>query len=357
MQVLIISSVRGYLGVFTMKNITVKKIIAGIGFSCMTALSGLAQAATLDLLVLYDTHTSNYYGGDVKTAMNSWVDQINAAYSASQVDIKLRLVGVERNEEPGSGMGDVLGKLRVNASVIALRDRLGADFVSQLHQTGACGIGYVSVNKNYTWNVLAPGCGPMVMAHELGHNMGLNHSRRQGDESGSRYRYGVGYGVDNLFVDIMAYGSAFNARRVNRFSNPNILCQGVPCGIPEGQPQEAYGAKAIHNVRDEMAAFRPTAGTGGPTTPTGSVKVFQHCNFGGYSATLATGTYDLAKLISLGVRNDDISSIQVPAGYKVTLYFHDKLVGTALSRTQNDSCFVSANFNDVVSSIKVEVAN
>jgi hypothetical protein len=108
---------------------------------------------------------------------------------------------------------------------------------------------------------------------------------------------------------------------------------------------EAYSGATL--VADYQTVTQP---------PAGSVKVFQHCNFGGYTATLPIGTYDLAKLVSLGVKNDDISSIQVPAGYKVTLYQHDKQTGTTLVKTQNDSCLVAAGFNDAVSSIKVEAA-
>src|SRR6188508_3437610 len=116
-----------------------KLLLVGLT-SC--AFTSVAQAATVDLLVLYDNYTKNYFGGDPQTAMNSWVNQMNAAYADSQIDVQLRLVGVREMEQAGADMGAVLGNLRLNNAAIALRDQLGADFVSQLHQKGACGVGY-----------------------------------------------------------------------------------------------------------------------------------------------------------------------------------------------------------------------
>jgi hypothetical protein len=71
-----------------------RKFFTGVSFAALNTLSGLTHAATLDLLVLYDDYTSNYYKGDVQTAMAAWVDQVNAAYRDSEMTVQLRLVGV-----------------------------------------------------------------------------------------------------------------------------------------------------------------------------------------------------------------------------------------------------------------------
>ena len=220
------------------------------------------HAAEVDLLVLYDSHTATYFNQQVETAMQNWVVQINNAYADSQIDLKLRLVGAVAHEEDGSDMEGVLTNLRQDSTAISLRTKYGADFVTQLHKTGNCGIAYFTVNREWAWGVVGPDCGPLTLAHELGHNMGLAHSRKQGDTTGSRYAYGLGHGVDGSFGTIMTYAWLYTNRangRLARFSNPDVSCLGVPCGVPAGQSDQADAARAINNVKNELAAFRSAA--------------------------------------------------------------------------------------------------
>jgi hypothetical protein len=83
------------------------------------------------------------------------------------------------------------------------------------------------------------------------------------------------------------------------------------------------------------------------------VRVFQHCGYGGYSAFLNEGSYDLHDLQARGVRNDDLSSLQVPPGYVVTIYEHAGFRGRSVRLNSSSSCLVQFGFNDRISSIVI----
>lgn len=322
-----------------------------------TTTTNASSAVTVDLLVIYDSHSNTYFSNQITTAMKSWVDQMNVMNQNSQVNIRWRLVGVEAHEEAGTAMGDVLSSIRQNAWVLQRRDALGADFVTQIHKSGACGVGYLAVDRNWAFNVVGPTCGPNTMAHELGHTMGLAHSRRQGDTTGTRYAYGLGYGVDNTFATLMAYESSFNTRKVPKYSNPRVTCNGLPCGIAEGNSQQADAAKALNNVRMEVAGFKATqvAATSSPAivSSVSGVTVYQKNNYTGYSATLVPGEYLLADLVAKGIANNDLSSAKVPSGYILELYSNDHFGGAKNAITKDNAGFLNPGVNNTTSSVIV----
>lgn len=87
--------------------------------------------------------------------------------------------------------------------------------------------------------------------------------------------------------------------------------------------------------------------------PTGVVTLYQHCDFGGYSASLNEGSYTLAQLNALGVANDDISSLRVQNGYRVQMFQQSNFTGNTLTKSADDNCLVNDGFNDDVSSVIV----
>jgi hypothetical protein len=87
--------------------------------------------------------------------------------------------------------------------------------------------------------------------------------------------------------------------------------------------------------------------------PTGQAITYKDCNFTGSAAGLPVGDYNLAAMNARGILNDDISSIKVTSGYKVTLYEHDNFTGASIVLTADNSCLVGAGWNDRTSSMRV----
>jgi lysyl endopeptidase len=160
---------------------------------------------------------------------------------------------------------------------------------------------------------------------------------------------------------------------------------GSACGVPDSSMWDVYGklsrswdggGSASSRVRDHL----DPAGTGatmidgrnwnggGPNptptptatpTPTpspgGGVQLFQHCNFGGWRATFNNnGNVSQAQLTAAGGVNNDASSIRIPAGRTVTLFTGNNQTGRSVTLTGDTACFVGINFNDVLSSMRIQ---
>ena len=85
-----------------------------------------------------------------------------------------------------------------------------------------------------------------------------------------------------------------------------------------------------------------------------AVTVYQHANYDGYMVQLPKGSYTLSALNDRGIKNDDLSSVKVPAGFKATLYRDNNYGGTSKILTTDEDNLAHISFNDVVSSIKIE---
>ncbi|OMQ10413.1 RICIN domain-containing protein [[Flexibacter] sp. ATCC 35103] len=82
------------------------------------------------------------------------------------------------------------------------------------------------------------------------------------------------------------------------------------------------------------------------------ITVYKDCNYEGFSAGLTIGDYDLDRLNSLGILNDDISSLRVAEGFQAILYHDDNFTGTSTIITSNNSC-LDTFWNNKVTSVRI----
>ena len=236
----------------------------------------------IDVMTLYTPDAEAMYGPATATRINQMIGIANQIYQDSGVAITLRPVHQARVNYPGTAvdMYRQLDELTTGghpafAHVSDLRERYGADLVVLMRtrdpQSNMCGLanlgGYRTLGdmtsfgeRDFAYSLVAIDC-PVssVLAHELGHNMGLTHSIREDGEGGT-FPFATGYGVEGQFTTVMATPSRFgNGSRIARFSDPEADCKALPCGIPyTDQAQGAHAALALNLVRFQIAAYLPT---------------------------------------------------------------------------------------------------
>lgn len=238
----------------------------------------VASAATIDVLVLYTPGVEAKYSGDPLTRFHHLFNVSNQVYADSDVDLSVRVAGaVKVNYTDGGSanvaLDDVTYGRSVFSNVESLRTQYNADMVLlyRVYQSshGSCGLAWVNTGSNgklsssnakqYMYaHVGIDGCPDHTTVHELGHNMGLNHSRVQ-DKKGGVYPYALGYGVAGKFTDVMAYTSSFKldywTGTVYKLSNPLITCRGLPCGVDRNRADGADAAFAVNLTGPQIANF------------------------------------------------------------------------------------------------------
>ena len=123
----------------------------------------------------------------------------------------------------------------------------------------------------------------------------------------------------------------------------------------------AWKNNMIHNVVKEYLPGKVSS-TGGSSSSdnnssgsntSGVATFYEHSNYGGWSVSLGEGSHNYSDIISAGIKNDAISSLKVPSGYKVTLYNDADFKGDKKEFT-SDASYVGDDLNDKTSSIKIE---
>lgn len=82
----------------------------------------------------------------------------------------------------------------------------------------------------------------------------------------------------------------------------------------------------------------------------------ENMDYGGYNVNLKLGKYRTLDMVKFGLANNDISSLKVKPGYKITLYSDDNFLGDSLVSTKSVK-WIGEAFNDITSSLKIEQIN
>ena len=258
--------------------------------------SSTPGASVIDVLVKYTPGVEDLYPGAVAARIDHVIGFSNTVLAASEVNATLNVVGMSMADTNELfTLGSILDLMDAEQQgfedLEAERAAVGADLVVTFipFPGGAlCGLANLGgqgkkgdltnpVNARLAHATVYIDCRDNVTIHEVGHVMGLTHSRIESarDDDTGTFDWSVGHGALNSFATIMANTDDFggnNAEEVNVFSNPDLLCDptvdvnpphdtGVACGVAHTDLVNGADASlSLETVRFQVAAFREAVG-------------------------------------------------------------------------------------------------
>ncbi len=260
----------------------------------------------IDLMVVYTQNVEDTLV-DVAGAIQTRYNAVNTMLAKSCSDFRFRLVHTAKvaYSESGSILTDLTNLPAGSvANTLTLRDTHGADLVQLWVETNSINYGGLAYRPTTTFasntgfSVLwRPYSDHITMAHELGHNLGLNHDRYQlGLELTESGDAGIGYGfVDtfNKFQSVMAYSThcsslGVSCTRVEMYSSPQKYNYGIPFGLSS----YADSASKMNQTYAQIVAYKTAVS--GATIPDFTnicLKESENKNVHCFVATAAFGSY------------------------------------------------------------------
>ena len=166
----------------------------------------------------------------------------------------------------------------------------------------------------------------------------------------------------NLHLLIRLYNSAGAEMGTYWNSDPFALNASMNVNLPAGKyfigvdgngaGSAGYGGYSAYGSIGSYTVTGTIPPGGNIAASTDVITAYKDCNYTGFSGGLTIGDYNLARLNSLGILNDDISSLRITQGFQAILYQDDNFTGTSTVINSDNSC-LNTTWNDKVSSIRI----